>query len=220
MKHSLRYLICASLMLTLIASCGKDKSSGGGTAAAEPVVAPVTTVNPVVDPNADQATQLVNLQAWYAALDTVSIGSAGDFKRKTSSFNSTGFSFKFSFKVNSTYKPTHCYLGSASTQVYMVGTPNSGRCENSVDGSKANNLKLKRAINGEDGALKLIYIQTSGTKYVLYYGQNISNSYVQPQTVLVHVIDTSVHSLFNPVQTVDLRTSQEDYIESNRITLQ
>lgn len=193
MKRSLKHAFCLFALLTFAIGCGKD--GGGGSNNNN------YGMNPIINPgsNIDQ-NALNNLRAWYSSAETQTIGNRGEFVKQNESV-STGGGFQFSWCFfgqgpGCTQAPqaSNCYVRNGVG--YDIGTPTtSGTLPCSVTQSavtKGSNVELQKAVNGN--GLTLLEIRQSGTQYTLIYGQQY-----YPQAA--YVIDTSLHSIFNPIVT-------------------
>lgn len=225
MKTSIKHILCSFMLLGLIAGCGKKESGGNNN----------DYNNHYNSGNIGQSgvDAMNNLKKWYnnANQEGQNIGSTGDFLRKNESLyggHPTGgnqFNWEFNFDFDffapwddiPTVQPSHCYRRKANN-VYEIGTPSGYNCINRVEMKKSNNTKLKQAVNGQSG-LKLLNATQNGTLYTLYYGVYNENSYYPAQPTLMYVIDTSRHSIFNPIQIIDARTSSgtKDYFMGSRV---
>lgn len=200
MKSLLSNLLCASLLFFAV-GCGKDK---GGSSSG-------LSMNPVISPNFPQSGQVAldNLKAWYAIPETRDLGFRGVYQKKSQS-TSSGFNFDFSFcffgrgsgcNTQST-TPTHCFI--RGNNGYNVGTatgtsiPDCHITQTNV--TKTTNAELNQAVNGN--GVQLLDVRQQGNVYHLVYGSNI----YQPS--LIYTIDTSYHSILNPIQVQTITNGQ------------
>lgn len=97
----------------------------------------------------------------------------------------------------------YCYLLQGG--VYYFGDYNKvsgpNYCSNMQAYSKGTNQRLLKAMNGDGGSLSLLDVTVSGSRYYLSYGYAVNGvqTYGQ-QVVKVYVIDLSIHSMVNPIQ--------------------
>jgi hypothetical protein len=208
MKPSLKKVLGTMMILSLAVACGKKESSGSN---------PYAIQNPLYDMNTLGSTgsqALSNLQAWASSnQENESIGRVGTYLRKSQSI-STGFSFSFDFNFSlfgsSGTAPSGCYVGTPENQIYNVGTPSNGQCINQVRMLKSDNQALREAISGKNQTLQLINISQTGPRFVLTYAQSGS---ISATPAAIYVIDTSKHSIFNPVKIIDyVNRKQDDYL--------
>jgi|GEM_PF-3000650 hypothetical protein len=195
MKSSFfRGLVCASILVFAI-GCGKENKSGSGSPN-------YGGFNPIINPgtNVDQ-NALNNLRAWYQNAESQNIGNRGDFLKGSGagSTPSTGFSFSWCFNGQGSgcaqqQQASNCYVRNGNGVDYDIGTPSTNinmPCTiTQAAVSKGNNVELQKAVNGN--GLSLLEIRQNGTQFTLIYGQQYA-----PQ--VGYVIDTSLHSIFNPI---------------------
>lgn len=184
MKSSiLRSLVCASILVFAI-GCGKENKSGGG--------APnYGGFNPIINPGTNVDQNALNaLRSWYDGAESQNIGNRGDFL-KSNSTPQGGFNFTLCINGQGSgcVKPSHCYVRNGND--YDIGTPaaNNQCAITQTAVTKTNNVELQKAVNGN--GLQLLEIRQNGTQFTLIYGQQY-----MPQ--VGYVIDTSLHSIFNP----------------------
>lgn len=74
---------------------------------------------------------------------------------------------------------------------------------------KGSNTALTNALSGHNNSLTLLAVNKSGTIYQIAYGSGVLSS----QPSLVYTIDTSKHSMYNPVQTINYQTLTQEYLQ-------
>lgn len=200
MKTTIMHLMSLFLILAFSASCGKKEGGGGSNVS-----------NPLIDGSIGQTgTAAYNsVKAWYdgAVENTNSMGSVGAFLKESSNVqNSGGFSGSICLGFwnvgncpSNSSQFNGCYLRNSGTGTWGVGTPvysgsNIVGCNTAatVIYSKAGNADLLKAISGD--GLTLIGASQSGTVYTLKYAP--AGYFV---ATVIYTIDTSIHSLLNPV---------------------
>lgn len=215
MKTKITNLISCFLLLSLMVACGKEKSSSSNSG----------YQNPLINPNIGQTgTAAYNsFKAWYdGATESNTIGAYGDFLKDTTQV-SGGFSLSGSFSlcigglINvgncSAIQPNGCYVRNPDG-TYRVGTPTiqngitTGCNPTVMQYTKSGNADLVKAISGN--GLVLHSASQSGTVYTLFYAPQ--NSF---QPTVKYTIDTSLHSLLNPVLIQE--TTQEKRLKGFRI---
>lgn len=195
-------------LLTVI-GCGKDNSSGGDDG--------YYGMNPIVDGSLPASGQqaLQELRNWYASAENPTLGIRGNFIKETSSMGGGGFQFNASFcffgmgnGCDNAQEPTHCFVRNQNNVSYDVGIPGEfGTCSiTRTNVTKANNPELLAAVNGN--GLTLLSIQKFGNFYFLTYGRNA----YQPE--VAYTIDTSIHSILNPVRIQDARTYKKTELKA------
>jgi hypothetical protein len=195
MKSLLKNLLCCFMLLILVAACENKKEAAGEVRR--------NVGSPILNPNLDQSGQdaFQALKQWYESTNEVAtIGSHGNFLKKTQSASS-GFQFNFSLCISGIIQsgctqPSGCYIQNNGLKLGLPIITDNKYMGCNVTGaavySKANNQELKNALTGK--GLKLMKALRSGNIFTLYYGPE---GHLQP--TLVYVVNTSLHSLLNPV---------------------
>lgn len=213
MKTSLfNSILCASLLIFAV-GCGKSSSGGSKSNG---------YINPYVNPNMPVSgqTALNNLKAWYAAPETTaSLGFRGTYIKETktiSTFNFQGSLCIFGWGINcndTIPTPTNCFRKNVSSNNYDTGTATGNLLNECTitqqNVTKATNTELQNALNRQD--LILVDVQQQGSVYYLVYG----NSNLTPS--VVYTIDTTHHSILNPVSVQSLSNRTQTVIKGLQI---
>lgn len=192
-----RNVFALSMMIFLIASCGKDKKKSNNCDGYNMYTnAACYNVNQygyngLQQGNIGDVSQLQQFNDWYNGAETAGMaGSQGliDF---------TDSAFKIGLSSD------YCYrLTGPSTYQFGIYQGNSS-CTNMTQYSKQSNARLQEILsyNSGSGTLRLIGVQVNGSQITLYYGYNSGTGYGQP--VKAYVIDRNKHSMLNPVVVQD-----------------
>lgn len=194
-----RNVFALSMMIFLIASCGKDKKKknncDGFNMYSNPACIGVNQygLGGYVPGGqvAYNTSAKANLDQWMAQPDNVAL--PGQMGLIDINFGNV--------QVGSI--SDYCYLLQGGSYYFgnynKVSGPNY--CSNMQVYSKGTNQRLLNAMNGDNGMYTLLDVSVSGSRYYLSYGYAVNG--VQPygqQVVKVYVIDLSIHSMVNPIQ--------------------
>ena len=215
MKTFLTSLLSVTILALSISGCGKDGGGGGGGG---------QSGNFYSGQNLDQQSQsyLNEIRNWYNQNEVSTLQRYKKVKQNISVNNNT--SCPGEIKEYFGFIRVCVYSGSSSTSNsnevrYLVGPGLNGSIINpyfcvTTDGycpqgpqtypGKGSNQSLQDAISGRNGSLYLLNISKSGSVYQLSYGQSSLDSRAR----IVYKIDTSLHSLYNPVEVTDMAASQ------------
>lgn len=210
MKSLLSNLLCASLLFFAV-GCGKDKDKSSDPG--------LPLMNPIISPNFPQYGQqaLNNLKAWYSSPESGNSGFRGVYQKKTQT-SSGSFNFNFSYcffgrgnACDTNITPTHCFRKNSDGN-YDVGTATGTAIDQCTitqpNLTKATNSLLTQAVNGN--GMHLLEVQQHGNLYFLVYGVNYQPS-------VVYTIDTSMHSIFNPVKVQNISNGSVSTTEITNI---
>jgi hypothetical protein len=220
MKSSImRSFICASFLMVLAMGCGKDNGSGNGGGSSNTYLAPNVSQN--------AKTNFEQLKKWYSNSQEGQLFNQPYFRKAVFTIASQqpvcedkelwGFlPYQYCKYSNSNDGQTPqsistTCLGTANG--YLVTAPgalsNNGQCTPSKDGvkyAKSSNAELKNVITLQNGSLALYDVQIQGSYYIVIAGPKVSNGFTSNPSV-IYVIDTAVHSVYNPVQTQNITNS-------------
>jgi hypothetical protein len=192
-----RNVFALSMMMFLVASCGKDKKKknncDGYNMYTNAACFGVNQYgfNGLQGAQMGDVSQIAQFTQWYNSPETVGLaGSQGliDF---------TDAAFKVGLSSDYCYRLT-------GPNIFEFGYYQGNKtCTGMAPYSKQNNTRLQEivALNSGAGQYKLVGVQVSGAQIILFYGINAGSQYSQP--VKAYVIDRSKHSMLNPVMIQD-----------------
>jgi hypothetical protein len=215
----MRGFFCASFLVVLAVGCGKDNSTGGGS----------SNMNPYTNPNVTQTAKanFDQLKKWYSSSQEGQLFNQPYFQKAVFSAVSQQQSCEEK-ELWGFLKYQYCsYANSGSTQTpqsvsttclgmannYLVtapGTLSNNQCtptKNGVKYAKSSNTELKNVITLNNGSLAIYDVQKQGSAYIVIAGPKTSNGFSSSPT-MIFVIDTAVHSVYNPVQVQDIANSK------------
>lgn len=205
MKLTFTKLLCTSLMLTFLVGCGKDNASGGS--GGNPSLTDQLQVGNVP---ADSQQALKNLSAWYSSTTEgypSTLGSRLEKRTVTIYSNSSNCdteTFLGFFNVNYCLESsTNNNVSTIERTVYLVANQ-----------SKAtNNPKLASVFSPAAGLTieKVTELPSpGGQNYRLYVVDYLKSN----KHVLRYVIDTGLHSAFNPIEIHDTEIQRSEKLSS------
>lgn len=203
MKLTFTKLLCTSLMLTFLVGCGKDNASGGGTP-------PATNLLQQGNIPADSQQAFKNVSTWYS--NNVegypsTLGSRLEKRTITNYSNSNNCdtkTFLGFFNINYCLESSsNNNVSTAERTVYLV----------SNQSKSTNNPKLVSVFSPATD-LKLHKVSElpspGGEGYHIYVFD-----YIKPNNhVLRYVIDTGLHSAFNPIEIHDTEIQRSEKLLS------
>lgn len=224
MKTSLARLMCMAFILVFSFGCGKDSSKGGNNNA-------TYGYNPYTGTqlNGEQQTLMNQLGSWMTTADTNNLRSFAHFTTAIQSSTNNNTSCPGELKKILLFNV--CIVKGTSSQpniaqkLYRVGLPSYGDanyplfCEVASNSNycatgeiqyqgKANNTELVNALNGHGNTLILQSVTQSGSIYTIAYGTGLMT-----RPTHIYKIDTSVHSMYNPVEIIDLTASRQEWVQ-------
>ncbi len=196
-----RNVFALSMMIFLIASCGKDKKKKNNCDGINMYSNPACYgVNPYgLNGQYQPGGQIAyNTQA-KAQLDQW-MNSPNESGPLPYDKNLIDINFgNFQVGASSDY----CYILQGGN--YHMGNYNkvsgTNYCDNMQVYSKGVNPRLVKALNGDNGMYTLLDVRVQGQTYILSYGYGVTGiPQYQQQVAKVYVINTAVHSMINPVE--------------------
>lgn len=221
MKHTLfKNLFFATFLLAFVVGCGKDGGGGGSTG---------TTLSGGNNLTGSSSAYYQNIANWYGAAEPQRLQAYRKISRTINVSNNTNTSSCpgeikeiFGFIKICVYSNSGSSGGSSgitSNILYNVGLlPNTtnydapifcdvANCVQQQYPGKGGNTKLQAALNGNGLYLQAVS-QLSSTVYQLSY----STSTLDTTPRMIYKIDTNLHSLYNPVEIIDLTGGTQEYI--------
>ncbi len=210
MKQSMKHAFCLLVLFAFAVGCGKD--SGGGRNSYS---------NSLLDPGtipANSTTEYQAIMTWYNGIEP---STRGNFQRINNSI-SNGTNGNYCNGSVKTWGPisicitsnngsgsnsgtvTYNFISSVNGVIQTCESTSQTNCTQYQNYSgKATNTALQQALNGKGGALRLIQVTNLGQGiYALGYTNNFYGT-----VNVVYKIDTKLHSVYNPVEIVDLSSS-------------
>ena len=230
MKHTFFKALILTSFLVVAAGCGKD--GGGGGSSSNNLGGPSNELNQGSKANFDL------LGSWYSAAENTSLRPFRKYSQTISNAssgnNNTGScpgeikEYLGGFIKVCVYNGTEYNSGSTSGVSfvdYLVGPsgtnnynlPNycvaqsASMCKTGTQvtyGGKSANIPLQAALKNTQGLYMHSVTRLSTSLYQIVY----TNSSLETQPVLTYKIDTSLHSIYNPVEIVDYRSNKVEYI--------
>lgn len=198
----MKHLFCSSLLLALVAGCGKNEKSGGSSGVFNPLISNLPA-------NSQQAVS--DFQAWYNSTTEGSIPSLGNWTErrtvKTYSASNNCNNQNISVFGLSLGSLNLCFNASAP-----ASSQTQSRSVSVVSGSsKSGNTKLTQLIN-EFSASTII----SATESASQVGGNskvfILNFQRSNGSQVTYIVDSGYHSAFNPVYIMDTNTRSDETV--------
>jgi hypothetical protein len=228
MKHlTLKKLFCSSLMLLMIAACGKENKTGGQNGSYN-----FGGINLVQGGNQQSTQRLEMLRQWYNQNQEGHIYQTGMMVRSVYSANAQnnqncsprtflGITFTFcSYSSSGSTSQTalsqvvSCIgQNNVNNQLQLMiapGTKNGQYCSptgQAVAYTKSSNVELAKVLSLNNGAWSLYEVQqVSQSVFAITVGPFNQGFMAAPTHV--YYIDTAVHSVYNPVQVNDIAAGQ------------
>lgn len=225
MKPSIFKSFLAASLIILATGCGKSGGGGGGSGSGASTI--YNNSNPYL--SASSKGLMTELSNWYAAAEPATLRNFGIVTNdlSTTGSNTSSCAGEIKHWLGLDWCITTYGSGSSTTNAnevrYLVGVnpstgyvnpqycvrdANNGYCSTAsatvVYPGKTQNTKLNEALTGRGNTLFLLNVQKlSTTVYQLMYAANS----IEQQASVIYLIDTSVHSMYNPVSVVDLRAT-------------